>query len=61
VVPHNPKRQKFLPQHQHARVLTWLWNALGMDKVSVTDDFEELGGDSLIAVTSVRISKKPLR
>jgi len=26
-------------------------NALGMDAVSVTDDFEELGGDSLIAAS----------
>ena len=26
-------------------------NALSMDKVSVNDDFEELGGDSLIAVS----------
>jgi acyl carrier protein len=26
-------------------------SALGMDEVSITDDFEELGGDSLIAVS----------
>jgi acyl carrier protein len=26
-------------------------NALGMDQVSITDDFEELGGDSLIAAS----------
>jgi acyl carrier protein len=26
-------------------------NALGMDKISINDDFEELGGDSLIAMS----------
>ena len=35
-------------------------SVLGMDEVSVTDDFEELGGDSLVAASICTESKGPL-
>jgi acyl carrier protein len=41
VAPRTPMEQKL------AEIFC---TALGMDQVSVTDDFEELGGDSLMAV-----------
>ena len=42
VAPHTATERKL------AEIFCW---ALSMDQVSVTDDFEELGGDSLIAAT----------
>lgn len=40
------------PQTTTERKLAEIFcNALRMDKVSITDDFEELGGDSLVAMS----------
>jgi acyl carrier protein len=36
-------------------------SVLGMDKVSVTDDFEDLGGDSLLAVSICTEIEKAFR
>jgi len=40
------------PRTPTERKLAEIWcDALGMDQVSITDNFEEVGGDSLLAVS----------
>lgn len=50
------------PRTPTERKLAEIWGrVLGMDQVSITDNFEELGGDSLLAVTVFAEIEKAFR
>ncbi len=48
---HVKVKKKLLPRNAYEQLVADIWSqALGLDKLSITDDFFELGGHSLLAV-----------